>query len=240
MSALFELSGVTQAYRGRTVLALDRLVIEERIVTGVRGENGSGKSTLLRILALLEDPVSGRVLFQGRPVSSRDRAARLQVTLLGQEPYLLKRSVLANVEYGLKARGMTKHEAGARAREALEMVGLDPGEYGPRPWYALSGGEAQRTALACRLALRPRVLLLDEPFNNLDADSALLITRAALTARDLWSATLVVVSHDGNWLDNSCDRIVSLRCGRQADPPARSKESPCAPDCVSSAPASSC
>ena len=212
MSApLYALRDVRQSYNGRPVLDLDELDVPERSILGLAGHNGSGKSTLLRIMAFLEDPTSGSVAYAGRPVGHRDAALRREVTLLGQEPYLLKRSVLGNVAYGLKLRGLDSRE---RAEEALDMVGLAPAKFARRSWRELSGGEAQRVALATRLALRPRVLLLDEPTNNLDRESATRIKDAALAARTAWGATLVVVSHDLPWLDAVADRVAIMADGQ--------------------------
>ncbi|MFP3981910.1 MAG: ATP-binding cassette domain-containing protein, partial [Desulfobacterales bacterium] len=161
MAPLYELENIRQVYADRVVLEIDRMVVYPGEIIGISGPNGSGKSTLLRILALVESPVQGRVFFSGRPTNPNDLQSRRQITLLSQSPYLLKRSVLGNVSYGLKIRGITgKRE---KARAALSMVGLDPQEFAGRMWYELSGGEAQRVALAARLALGPRALLLDEP-----------------------------------------------------------------------------
>jgi tungstate transport system ATP-binding protein len=215
---LYSLRGVRQAYNGRPVLDLAELDIPERSILGLAGPNGSGKSTLMRILAFLEDPAAGTVAYAGRPAGTRDAALRREATLLTQEPYLLKRSVLGNVAYGLRLRGEDSRErAEAAAREALDMVGLAPGRFARRSWRELSGGEAQRVALAARLALKPRVLLLDEPTNNLDQESATRIKDAALAARDAWGATLVVVSHDLSWLTTVADRMVVLADGRITD-----------------------
>jgi len=210
-SPIYSLRQVRQAYNGRLALDLDELDVPERSILGLAGHNGSGKSTLLRILAFLEDPASGSVTYAGRSAGTRDAALRREVTLLTQEPYLLKRSVLGNVAFGLRLRGEESRE---RAAEALDMVGLAPEKFARRSWRELSGGEAQRVALAARLALRPRVLLLDEPTNNLDRESATRIKDAALAARTAWGATLVVVSHDLPWLLAVADRTVTMADGR--------------------------
>ena len=209
---LYHLENVRQVYGGRTVLEVDWLEIEARSIIGLIGPNGSGKSTLMRILAFVEAPAAGRMTFQGRPRHQVDLALRRQVTMLSQEPYLLKRSVRANVAYGLEIRGTP--DTRSRPEEALEQVGLDPARFAHRSWRELSGGEAQRVALAARLVLRPRVLLLDEPTASVDRESSELIQRAALEARDRWGATLVVISHHLDWLHSVADRILAMDYGR--------------------------
>ena len=210
-TSLYALKGVSQVYRGSTVLNIKHLAIPRRSIIGLTGPNGSGKSTLLRIFAFLEDPLKGKVVFEGHPCSSRHHGIRRKVTLLTQEPYLLKRSVHANVAYGLKVRGERKTRE--RVAQALKLVSLSPERFSKRSWHELSGGEAQRVALAARLILRPEVLLLDEPTANLDAESAKQIKEASLAARRDWGTTLVIASHDMNWLQSICDKIISLSGG---------------------------
>ena len=212
MTPLYTLENVKQTYAQREVLHIERLLLHPGEIIGLYGPNGSGKSTLLRILALVESPAAGRINFEGRPAHPNDLASRRKVTLLSQSPYLLKRSVLGNVVYGLKIRGIPDRKS--KAREALRMVGLDPAEFAGRMWHELSGGEAQRVALAGRLALEPRVLLLDEPTAYLDDQSAEKIRSAALFARKQWQTALVLVSHDYAWLSTSCERILQIHRGR--------------------------
>ena len=183
-----------------------------RSVVGLVGPNGAGKSTLLKILALLIPPTRGRILVDGREAA--DPAGwRGRITMLLQEPYLLQRSVFDNVAYGLRIAGQSD---GVRDRvdRALEAVGLDPAGFARRSWRELSGGEARRVALAARLALRPLALLLDEPTAGVDAPSAELIKKAALEARDAWGTTLLVASHDIDWLNGTADALVHLAAGR--------------------------
>jgi len=105
-------------------------------------------------------------------------------------------------------------DVGQRAEEALSLVGLPFKDFVRRPWYALSGGEAQRVALAARLALKPKVLLLDEPTASVDAASAQLIKEASLRARQELGTTLIIASHDWQWLYEICDAILHLFKGR--------------------------
>lgn len=214
-SGLINLFNVRQRYGDRTVLSVDRLAIEAGTIVGLAGPNGSGKSTLLRLLAFLEAPASGTLTFQDTPVSTKPAAHHRHVTLLVQEPYLLKRSVHANVAYGLKVRGQT--DVNRPVQRALHMVGLDPESFANRQWYELSGGEAQRVALAARLVLQPKVLLMDEPTASLDGQSAALIRQAALTARDENNTALVIASHDMAWLNAVSDHILHLEQGEIKD-----------------------
>lgn len=213
---LYELQRIRQKYNGRTVLELESLAVKKGRIVGLAGHNGSGKSTLLRLLAILEKPVQGSLLFNGQPSEGRENELRRRITLLLQMPYLLKRSVFANVVYGLNIRGV--RDKRERVEQALEMVGLDPALFGKRAWHELSGGEAQRVALASRLVLQPEVLLLDEPTASLDEESTERIQQASLSARELWGTTLVIVSHDRTWLREVSDEIIHLRKGRQDAP----------------------
>lgn len=215
---LYIFQDVEQAYKGRTVLSVARWSVRRGTVLGLVGPNGSGKSTLLRLMGFVEFPVRGTIFFEGRRISRKDaQALRLEVTLLPQDPYLLDRTVADNVAYGLSVRGVRRGRA-ARVQEALQWVGLDPGVFGGRSVRALSGGEARRTALAARLAVRPQVLLLDEPTAEIDEDSVQRVRSAILHARSNWGATVVVTSHDREWLLTFCDEIQEMRDGRLTGP----------------------
>lgn len=208
---LISLFNIRQRYADRTVLAVDHLEIPRGAIIGLSGPNGSGKSTLLRLLAFLESPASGTVNFQGEPTASKPGAVHRHVTLLVQEPYLLKRSVFANVAYGLKVRGET--DVTKKVHATLKAVGLPPDIFSRRQWFELSGGEAQRVAMAARLVLEPKVLLMDEPTASLDESSATLIRQAALCARTENDTSLVIASHDMAWLNSVSDHIIHLENG---------------------------
>lgn len=213
VSPLYDIVNLDHAYGGRPVLSIGRLGIQEASIVGLMGPNGSGKSTLLRLLGFVERPLKGRILFKGHPAEPFSADVRFQVTLLPQDPYIMKRSVFRNIAYGLALRGDST-EVSRRVFEALSMVGLSAEAFARRPWSALSGGESQRVALAARLALRPRVLLLDEPTASVDAASAQLIKDASLRARDTWGTTLIIASHDWQWLHEVCDEVIHLFDGR--------------------------
>lgn len=190
----FELRGVSRSFIiNRTrLLALERLDLRvaEREIVAVVGPNGCGKSTLLRVMSGLLPADGGAVLSFGSPVVG----VAPRVGLVFQEPRLLPwRDVLTNVAFPLELAGMARAEREKRATEALELTGLE-GFAGAMP-DQLSGGMAQRAALARAVAPGPDVLLLDEPFSALDA-----MTRERLDAEllDLWGrtgTTIVLVTH---------------------------------------------
>jgi tungstate transport system ATP-binding protein len=210
---VFEIHALKHVYADRPVLDIDRLTISGGAITGLVGPNGSGKSTLLRMLGGIERPSEGRILYNDQVISPFCEAARFMITLLPQEPFLMKRSVFNNVSYGLKLRG-EKKDLDERVRRALALVGLPAERFASRPWYALSGGETQRVALAARLVLKPKVLLLDEPTASVDAASAQLIKQASFQALQEWGTTIVVASHDLQWLYDVCDDVLHLFRGK--------------------------
>lgn len=209
MALVFE--DVTKTFGGPPVLSRLSLSVEEGSILAIVGGSGCGKSTLLRLVAGLDAPSAGKILLDGAPIA----APREEIGLVFQEPRLFPwLSVRDNVGFGLDG-GTT---AGRRdlVAQALDRVGLsDRADAWPRE---LSGGQAQRVALARALVLKPKALLLDEPFSALDA-----ITRADLQDHllELWTAyrpTLVLVTHDVEEAVYLADEVVVLasRPGRIA------------------------
>ena len=210
---LYELDSLSHNYGGAPVLTVDHWTVAAGTITGVMGPNGSGKSTLLALLGFIIPPSRGEIRFNGRVEGPFGQAVRGKVALMPQDSFLLKRSVHHNVAYGLRSLdGNEKLQR--RVAAAMTMVGLDVADYGRRPWYALSGGEARRVALAARLALRPEVLIMDEPTTSVDAASARMIKDAALHARRKWGTTLIISSHDTEWLEDICTHTLHLFHGR--------------------------
>ena len=210
---IYHIHDLEHYYGDKQVLSIEDVSIPTASITGLIGPNGSGKSTLLKLLVFLEKPTYGAIIFKGRKVAPFSNNIRLRVTLLPQEPYLMRRSVFDNVAYGLKIRGDTK-DLKNRVEEALTQVGLDSERFARRKCTALSGGEAHRVALAARLILKPEVLLLDEPTASVDAKSARLIRKASLKAKKDWGTTLVVATHDWQWLYETCDTVLHLLHGK--------------------------
>ncbi|MEU9391455.1 ABC transporter ATP-binding protein [Streptomyces sp. NPDC048324] len=211
---LLSLEDATVRFGGRAVLDAVGLDVAEHEVVCVLGPSGSGKSTLLRVVAGLQELGAGRVLLDGRDQSGVP-AHRRGVGLMFQDHQLFpQRDVGGNVAFGLRMRGASKAEQGARVRELLELVGL-PGAAG-RAVASLSGGEQQRVALARALAPRPRLLMLDEPLGQLDRS---LRERLVVELRELFGrlgTTVLAVTHDQGEAFALADRVVVMRDGRIA------------------------
>ena len=156
---IYEIQNLHTHYGQKPVLDIQSLHIHEGEILGLVGSNGSGKSTLLRHLAFLEKPQHGVILYKGQ--SNLSLETKREIGILLPEPYLLKRSVKENLLFGLKVRH-DLNDLSKRLDEALELVGLLPKKFLHRAWHELSSGETQRIALASRLILKPKTLLLDE------------------------------------------------------------------------------
>ena len=212
---LFEIPRLAKTYHERTILDIQQLDIEQGAIYGLQGPNGAGKTTLLSILAFLERPTAGTVIYKSHPVQYAEpylQRLRKEVVLVDQLPLLFTTSVFNNMEFGLKIRGIAKEERKRRILKGLDMVGM--GDFVNAPAHQLSGGETQRVALAARLVLKPEILLMDEPTANVDMASAEQIRAAALMARREWNTTLVIASHDRDWLYDICDQVMHMFKGR--------------------------
>ena len=162
--SFISVKNVWQQYADQVVLEGLNLSVNEGEFCTLVGASGCGKSTFLRLLLGQERASRGEILLDGQALASEPDASRGVVfQRYSVFPHL---SVLDNVAYGLKVKGVGKNERHKRAEEALDMVAL--GGYGARKPVQLSGGQRQRVALARALVNRPRVLLLDEPLVNLD------------------------------------------------------------------------
>ncbi|EXI74048.1 MAG TPA: ABC transporter ATP-binding protein [Candidatus Accumulibacter phosphatis] len=169
--SLLVVRSLAKSLARRVLLAIDDLNLSAGKSYVLTGENGSGKSTLLRLLAGIEAPDGGSGCFEGRPFGWKPYPdwLRRQLTYVHQQPYLFHSSIADNIAYGLRARGVARGERERLVDDALSWARLR--HLLDTPPARLSGGEKQRLALARAWVLRPKLLLLDEPTANLDADS---------------------------------------------------------------------
>ncbi len=197
---------------GQPVLEVPSLEVFPGELLAVVGPNGAGKSTLLHVMALLERPARGGVLFDGRPVSGRLLAYRRRMAVVFQEPLLLDTSVEGNVRSGLTLRGLPRAEQKRRVGHWLERFGISA--LAGRSARTLSGGEGQRASLARALVLEPEVLLLDEPFAALDAPSRDALIGDLDSALAHTDTATVFVTHDRAEALRLGDRLAVLIGGR--------------------------
>jgi len=214
VAVIQELRHITQEYDGKIALKGVSLDIRENEVLSIIGPNGVGKTTLLRIMALLDKPAGGEVIYRGTRIRKTDLARfRRKITMVFQRPVLFNTTVFENLSYGLRLRGYQNDEIKRRVGNALGLVRME--NFSERKAKTLSGGEQQRVVLARALALKPELLLLDEPTANLDPANAALIENII---RDLKNETTVVVTtHNLFQARRLPDRVVCLLDGAIID-----------------------
>ncbi|MEU1860814.1 ABC transporter ATP-binding protein [Streptomyces gardneri] len=216
MNSGIRFDGVSVAYGGTTVLDHLDLTVEPGEVMALLGPSGSGKTTALRAVAGFVRPASGRVFIGGQDVTALPPYKRGIGMVVQQYALFPHLRVDANVAFGLKAQKAPKAEIPARVAEALEMTGM--AAYARRYPRELSGGQQQRVAIARVLAIRPRVLLLDEPLSALDARlrSGMLAELARLH-RELPDVSILYVTHDQVEALTLADRIAVMDKARLQD-----------------------
>ncbi len=213
MSTAYLLENISFSYDVAPVLTIDRFEIAAGEIVALVGPNGSGKTTLLKQLAFVERPDSGTISFFGeRSISANLIAFRRRVGFLLQHPYLFHTSVLSNVAWPLRIRGVSVRTANEMAVAALDRVGLSG--FAHRRAGSLSGGETQRVALARALVIEPEVLLLDEPANNLDRESRRRTEEVVSQLNREHGRTVVFTTHNLSTWANLAHRIVNLHQGR--------------------------
>jgi tungstate transport system ATP-binding protein len=212
--AIYELTAVQVRFGSRVVLDIDTLMIRAGCLHVLAGPNGSGKSTLLAVLAFLRKPDRGRVMFCGSSVNWSGKEmgrSRKKVTLLHQESYLFSATVMANLGFGLRMRGVDQEETRRSVKHFLGLVGLAGFE--ERDATALSGGEARRVALARALACQPEVLLLDEPLTHVDQESSTILENL-IASQSRAGTTIVMASHDEHIEERLPSSVIRLNHGR--------------------------
>lgn len=209
---LLRVDGLQIRRGGVQVVNLPEFSICEEEKVAVIGPNGAGKSSFLLGLACLIARTSGRIYFRDEEITPRSEIAfRRRIAMVFQEPLLFDTTVLDNVAEGLRIRSIKRSEARERAKESLDLFRV--GHLAGRSAHKLSGGEAQRVSLARAFAVRPQLILMDEPFSSLD-----LPTRIAL-AEDLGrilhesGTAAIIATHDRIEAFRVVDRLMVMEKG---------------------------
>jgi len=207
--------------RGKRLLDGISFVLQPGPCSVVLGPNGAGKSLILRLCHGLLQPSSGSIEWCGPGATDAGR----QLTMVFQRPVLLRRSVAANVDYALRLRGIPRRERAARSARVLEATGLQA--LADRGARRLSVGEQQRLVLARAWALRPQVLLLDEPAASLDPGASRALESAIRAIRED-GTKIVMTTHDLGQARRMADEVLFLHRGRllEQTPAADFFESP--------------
>ena len=215
-SAQIVIDGVSHLYRpprGREVLALDHVSLEvrNREFVALLGPSGCGKSTLLYLLGGFLPVETGAIKIDGQPVAGPGPDRGIVFQHFALFPW---KTVRGNILYGLERQGMPKEEREKRAQDFIELVGL--GGFEDSYPSQLSGGMKQRTAIARTLAYDPKILLMDEPFGALDAQTRALMQSELLGLWQRTPKTVIFVTHDVQEAVYLADRVavMSARPGR--------------------------
>ncbi len=190
---------------------------------GVVGESGCGKSTTARLLMHLIAPDAGEIIFDGRRVGSRDMTMasyRSQVQMVFQDSYSSlnpRLTIQDSVAFGPQVHGVRRRDALQRTHDLLDRVGLDPARFAARYPHELSGGQRQRVNIARALAVRPRLIILDEAVSALDKSVEAQVLNLLADLKKEFGLAYVFISHDLNVVRYISDRVLVMYLGRVAE-----------------------
>lgn len=191
--------------------------VEEGEITGIIGHTGSGKSTLLQLLNGLLKPTSGRVLLHGKDIWAEPKKIgkiRFNIGLVFQYPeyQLFEETVKEDIAYGPKNIKLSVEEIEHRVFEACKTVGIKDSLLSKSP-FDLSGGEKRRVAIAGIMAMKPEIIIFDEPTAGLDPQGRETVFNAIREYRKMNNATIIIVSHSMEDMASICDRIIVMNDG---------------------------
>ena len=212
MKSILRLKDVEVALGGKTILNIEELDVRPGEILAILGPTGSGKSTTLKLMAFLIKPKKGELFWQGKTVRfPAPLVVRRSISMTFQDPLPFEGTVFENVAYGLRIRGIKGKELGTRVEEALELFSIS--HLKNQSARKVSGGEAQRVALARSLVFRPSLLLLDEPLASLDPITKEgMIPELHKVLKQL-GITCVYVTHDQEEAFALADRIAVMEQG---------------------------
>ena len=195
MTAAYQLNNLQFQYGDLTALSVNKLQIKANKITALVGPNGCGKSTLLNLLAFLQSPSKGKIVFFAQTVKPQKMPTlRKRIAFLPQKPYMFKGSVEDNLKLALKFRGVARNQCQASIKQALKRLEIE--HLRKQQANTLSGGELQKTALARAILTEPSVLLMDEPFSFLDHDSEQILEQFICDYSHENDNTLVFSTHN--------------------------------------------
>lgn len=196
-------------------LCIDNLEFSNNHIHVVAGSNGSGKSTLLRVISLLDSPDKGRIMFDNEcvfPGQNGQKRLRKKIGFVMQNPYLFNMNVFENVAIGLKIRRYKRAETVSMVRKILVDFKID--HLSNQNANKLSSGELQKVAIAQILVWEPKVILLDEPTANIDAQSTLSIEKIIKQIHKTLDSLIIITTHSLDQAYRISSNTISLREGK--------------------------
>ena len=207
-----ELKSLTKSFGATLGVASINLAVERGEFISFLGPSGCGKTTTLRMIAGFEQPTSGQILMEETDITNR-RPNQRNIGMVFQAYALFPNMTVAgNIGFGLKVAGRPAQEIQGRITELLHLIGL--AQMGERYPWQLSGGQQQRVALARALAIRPQLLLLDEPLSALDAKIRVSLRNEIRAIQRQLGITTIYVTHDQEEALSLSDRVVVMNRGR--------------------------
>jgi putative spermidine/putrescine transport system ATP-binding protein len=223
---MLQIDAITKTYQGTPAVKDASFTVARGELVCLLGPSGCGKSTLLRIISGLTDCDSGSVKIEGVDMTATQANRRPTAMVFQSHALWSHMTVAQNVGFGLRVRGLPKAEIAAKTAAVLDLVGL--GAFAKRLPAELSGGQAQRVALARCLVVEPKVLLMDEPFSALDAHLRKGLREELKALQGRLDLTTIFVTHDQEEAMELADRIVVMQGGRveQVGPPGALYQNP--------------
>lgn len=213
MDSALQIDGLSLSISGHMILDSISFSLGKGSFAALCGLNGAGKSQLLRCIKGLRKIESGRILLNGREADGKERMRRIALVFQDAAMQVVGQTVEKDIAFGPVNMGLQEDEVRERTRKAIDLMGLD-GKERRRP-QSLSGGELRKCAIAGILAMEPEVILLDEPFANLDYPSTLSVIQALLRLHSE-GYTIITVTHEAERFLAHTDTLLIMEGGRMA------------------------
>lgn len=206
-----EIKDLTKIYNNKIVLNNISFEVNNGEFLSILGPSGCGKTTLLKILIGIENPTSGKIIKNNKNITLMDPSKRGMGIVFQNYALFPNMTVLENVMYALKLKLKNKEKAKNEAMKVIEIVNMQEHIY--KYPHELSGGQQQRVAIARTLALKPDIILFDEPMSALDADNRLVLRRELKALQKEFKTTMIYITHDQEEAFSLSDRVMVMRDG---------------------------
>lgn len=207
-----KINGLTMKYQQREALRIPSLSIKRNSLLGIIGPNGAGKSTLVKLIAGIDHPSGGLITYDDQTMNS---SLQQKITMVFQKPYLLRTTVFNNIAYPLKLRHFSSSIIQERASNIIKDFEIEA--IAKQNAWTLSGGEAQKVALARALVFKPSLLILDEPTANIDPASIVSMEKMIKKAHAHEKTTIIIVTHNILQAKRLCTDILFMNNGEAVE-----------------------